>query len=89
MPTISMFYGILVSMFFKDIDHHNLPHIHAEYQDFNAVLSIPEGEVLRGSLPIKKLKILQAWIAIHEDELMTDWKLAVRGEPIFKIEPLR
>jgi hypothetical protein len=89
MPTISMFYGILVSMFFKDIDYHNLPHIHAEYQDFNVVLSIPEGEVLKGSLPIKKLKMLQAWIVIHEDELMTDWKLTVRGEPVFKIEPLR
>jgi len=33
--------------------------------------------------------MLQAWIAIHEEELMADWALAVKGEPIFKIEPLR
>ena len=89
MPTVSMFYGILVMMFFKDTKQHNLPHIHVEYQDFKAVLTLPDGEVLDGNLPPKKLKMVQAWIAIHEDELMTDWKLAVRGEPIFKIEPLR
>ena len=31
----------------------------------------------------------EAWIVIHHDELMADWKLAKNGEPIFKIEPLR
>ncbi len=89
MPTISMFYGILISMYFKDTQQHNLPHIHVEYQDFNAILSLPDGEVIESNLPPKKLKMVQAWIAIHEDELMIDWKLAVRGEPIFKIDPLR
>lgn len=32
MPTISMFYGILIRMFFRDIDRHHEPHLHAEYQ---------------------------------------------------------
>lgn len=89
MPTISMFYGILVMMYFRDTDYHQAPHIHVEYQEFTAVLRIPDGELLSGDLPPKKLKLVQAWITIHEDELMADWKLAVRGEPIFKIEPLR
>jgi len=40
-------------------------------------------------LPAKKLRLLQAWIAIHEEELMADWALAVKGEPVFPIEPLR
>ncbi len=31
MPTISMFYGILIRMFFQDTDRHKLPHFHAEY----------------------------------------------------------
>lgn len=84
-----MFYGIIVMMYFRDIDNHQFPHIHVEYQEFSAVLKIPDGELLTGDLPPKKLKMVQAWIAIHEDELMADWSLAVRGEPIFKIEPLR
>jgi hypothetical protein len=89
MPTISMFYGILVMMYFRDVDNHQSPHIHVEYQDFNAVLKIPDGELLSGDLPPKKLKMVQVWMAIHEEELLADWKLAVRGEPTFKIEPLR
>ena len=89
MPTICMFYGIIIRMMFMDNQQHNLPHIHVEYQGDTAVISIPEGELLKGQLPRKKLKLVQAWITIHEEELMADWALAVRGEPIFKIEPLR
>ena len=37
MQTISMFYGILIRMFFRDIERHHLPHIHAEYQGSVAV----------------------------------------------------
>jgi len=28
MPTISMFYGILVTLLFEDNDRHHLPHFH-------------------------------------------------------------
>lgn len=89
MPTISMFYGLIVRMLFMDTQQHHLPHLHVEYQGREAVVSIPEGEVMEGSLPPKKLRILQAWITIHEEDLMADWALAVKGEPVFKIEPLR
>jgi hypothetical protein len=89
MPTISMFYGLIVRMLFMDTQQHHLPHLHVEYQGRHAVVAIPDGEMLEGELPIKKLRMLQAWIAIHEEELMADWALAVKGEPVFKIEPLR
>ncbi len=36
MPTISMFYGILVSLFFEDNERLNLPHIHVRYQGAKA-----------------------------------------------------
>jgi hypothetical protein len=47
--------------------------------------------VLKGKpeLPNKKLKMVQAWIAIHEEELVADWKLASEGKEIFNIDPLR
>lgn len=89
MPTISMFYGIIVRMLFLDTQQHHLPHIHVEYQGMKAVIVIPCGELLEGELPGKKLRLLQAWIDIHEDELMADWSLAVNGEPVFPIDPLR
>lgn len=89
MPTISMFYGIIVRMLFMDIQQHHLPHLHVEYQGKQAVISIPEGNLLGGDLPPKKLRLVQAWIAIHEEELIADWALAVNGEPVFPIDPLR
>ena len=32
MPTISMFYGILIRRFFHDTDPHHVPHIHADWE---------------------------------------------------------
>ena len=88
MPTISMFYGIIIRMLFMDTQQHNLPHLHVEYQGQKASISIPDGNILEGDFPAKKLRMVQAWIAIHEDELMADWELAVSGETPYKIAPL-
>ena len=88
MPTISMFYGILIRMFFYDTDKHNVPHIHAEFQGNVGVYSIPDGELVAGKLPPKKHKMVVAWIAIHEDELLADWDLAVNGKKPFQIRGL-
>ncbi len=88
MPTISFFYGILIRMFYRDTDQHNLPHIHAEYQGSFAVFSIQTGDILSGSIPQAKSRLVVAWIEIHRDELMADWQLASNGEKIFKIKGL-
>ncbi|MCD7959527.1 MAG: DUF4160 domain-containing protein [Ruminococcus sp.] len=85
MPTISMFYGILIRMFYDD---HNPPHIHAIYGDCKASFTL-DGELLDGNLPNKQRKLVEAWIAIHQDELAANWQLAQSGEPIFRIEPLK
>lgn len=89
MPVISMFYGIIVLMYYVDNKKHHRPHIHVEYSGEEAVVSIPDGEMMEGSLRSAKLKLVQAWIEIHQDELMADWRLAVSGQPVFKIEPLK
>jgi len=84
-----MFYGIIVRMFYFDTDKHKAPHIHVQYGEQNAVISIPSGEILAGRIKPAKLKLVQAWIEIHRDDLMADWKLAVDGQKVFKIQPLR
>jgi len=89
MPVISMFYGVIVLMYYFDNRRHHLPHIHVQYSDEEAVISIPGGDVIEGSLRTAKLKLVQAWIEIHQDELMADWALAINGQPVFKIEPLK
>jgi len=88
MPTISMFYGILIRMFLGGKEH-NPPHIHAIYQGNEAVFDIKTSEKTEGKLPGDKEKLVSTWIVLHRDELLADWELAQQGEPLFTIEPLR
>lgn len=89
MAVISMFYGIIVSMYYFDTRQHQLPHIYVRYQDQEAVMAIPSGEVLEGALPLSKMRLVVAWVEIHRDELIANWELASQGQVIFKIDPLK
>lgn len=89
MPILSMFYGIVVRMYFFDDKRHHEPHVHAEYSGADAVFAIATGEVLAGNLPSGKTRLVQAWIEIHREELLADWNLAKNGEEPFKIDPLK
>lgn len=84
-----MFYGIIVAMYYLDTKQHKLPHIHVKYSGSEAVYEIPNGNLLEGSLPANKEKLVQAWIEIHKEELMADWELAVTGNKVFSIDPLK
>ena len=89
MPVISMFYGLIIALYYFDQRKHQLPHIHVKYQDEEAVISIPDGDLLEGTLKSGKMKLVQAWIEIHSEELMADWELASQGQEVFKIDPLK
>ena len=89
MAIISMFYGIIISMYYLNNKRHKLPHIHVKYQEQEVVLRIPGGDILEGQFRNDKLRLVLAWIEIHKDELMADWELATKGEKVFQIEPLR
>ena len=87
MPLLSMFYGIIIRMQNEYGGKHHKPHIHALYGDYEIVISL-DGEILEGDFPSKQLKMLEAWMVIHQDELEANWKLLQNGEAFFKIEPL-
>ena len=89
MPVISLFQGLIIYMFYLDNKQHDLPHIHVKYNDQNAVYSIPDGNLLEGSLARSKEKLILAWIELRKEDLMADWQLAISGQAIFKIEPLK
>lgn len=88
MPTISMFFGIIVRMYYGPKEH-NPPHIHVYYQDFKATFGIKDGNLLTGELPKRQTKMVEAWIEIHQEELIADWELCQNGEKPFKIDPLK
>lgn len=88
MPELSRFMGIVIKLLFKDDSQHSKPHIHVYYGEYEASIGI-DGELLAGSIPLKQLRIVQGWLAIHEEEAYAAWNKAVRGEPFSKIDPLR
>lgn len=57
MPTISMFYGVIIRMYYDD---HNPPHFHAFYGDYKAIFNF-DGEILEGTMPSSKKKLIIAW----------------------------
>ena len=74
MPLISSFYGILIYLYAEINTQHNKPHIHALYNDKELVISF-DGEILAGEaqFPNKQRKMVEAWVAIHSDELVASW----------------
>lgn len=88
MPVISMFYGIIIRMQCEHGGKHHLPHIHVICGEEESVFSF-DGELIEGTISISKRKLVEAWIEIHREELMANWKLLDEGEQSFKIEPLK
>ena len=88
MPTISMFYGIIIRMFYAP-EEHNPPHFHAYYQDYRATVDINNCEIIKSDFPTKQAKMVVAWAEMHKDELLANWQLCQEGDIPFKIKPLK
>lgn len=84
MPEISRFYGITITMNFKE---HNPPHFHALYQDYEVSVDIKTGFV-NGKMSKRALKMIFEWMEFHKDELLHDWDLAQNRQTLLKILPL-
>lgn len=50
MPIVSQFYGVIVRMYYDDMKHHNMPHIHIQYNDYKAVYNF-NGKYIKGNIP--------------------------------------
>ena len=85
MPSISMFFGIIIYMYWSD---HEPPHFHAVYQGEDASFDF-EGNLLEGDLPVRQKKLIAAWAEIHHEELAANWELAKQDAALFNIDPLR
>lgn len=67
---------------------HNVPHIHAEYSGEEVVVSL-DGDIIEGAIPKNKQKLVDAWIEIHREDLLANWKLLSEGQQFFRIDPLK
>ena len=85
MPTISIFYGILIQMFWND---HAPPHFHALYGEFEVLINIETLEIIQGNMPRRALSLVLAWATIHKADLKEDWRLCELRQAPKKIAPL-
>ena len=88
MPRISEFFGIIIYLYYADTNRHARAHFHAKYGEYEAVYSIPEGDLLAGSLPKRQQRLVQGWAALRAKELEQAWQRAVNMEEPGNVEPL-
>ena len=85
MPYVSMFFGIVIHMFYKE---HNPPHFHAEYQGQEASFDF-DGNIVEGKMKSRTAqRLIREWAVLHREELMRNWERAAAKETIEKIDPL-
>lgn len=86
MPAISMFFGIVIKMFYND---HDPVHFHAEYQGMRGKFDL-SGNPLAGNLDSRTaLRLIKLWARLHENEIRSNWRRMKGGKPLVMIEPLR
>ncbi len=85
MPTVSMFFGISIRMYYDD---HAPPHFHAYYGNDGAAFIINTLAVRDGHLPPRVMAMVLEWAAKYRSELRVNWQLAAQHEPLNKIPPL-
>ena len=85
MPCISEFFGIVISMDYRE---HGVAHFHAEHQGQQATFTF-DGEVLAGSLRSgTALRLIREWAVAHAGELEANWGRARAGQPLQRVAPL-
>jgi hypothetical protein len=85
-PTISVFYGIVIQIFWNE---HAPPHFHALYGEHEALIDLRDLSVMRGSLPRRAMALVIEWATDHRDDIMEDWNLCRQLQPPKPIEPLK
>ncbi|MDE5612213.1 MAG: DUF4160 domain-containing protein [Odoribacter sp.] len=85
MPEICRFFGIIISLYWKD---HNPPHLHFTYGNYECSISVLD-RIVDGQAPAKVIAKVNEWIDLHEGEILVAWEKAQKGDRIDKIEPLK
>lgn len=70
MPTFFIVFGCKVDIYFND---HMPPHFHVIYAEHEVLIEIATLEVIKGSLPNKKLKSILGWAEENQGVLQEIW----------------
>ena len=89
MATLSLFFGILITMRPEVGERHKKPHLHARHAGRQASFDIATGDILAGEMDQDDVVKVKAWISIHREDLFANWELLITEGKFFKIDPLR
>jgi len=84
MALISVFYGILIYLY-KEGNRHGKPHVHAMYNEYKMSIAA-DGEILAGELPPKQQRIVEAWVSVHETDIIASWDALNKFNEVIKIK---
>lgn len=85
MPIISMFFGIVIKMFYKE---HRPPHVHAEHHGQQAVFDFT-GEMIEGQIGSRTaVRLIKEWIELRRSQLEENWRKMEEGNQLDQIPPL-
>lgn len=85
MPVISIFFGIVIRMFYNE---HGVAHFHAEHQGQQATFTF-DGQLLAGKIVSgRATNLIKEWTLAHREELEENWRRIQEGETLLKIAPL-
>lgn len=87
MSEISRFYGITIEM--NPLENY-LPHVIANYGEYQAMFSAESGVVMDGEFPDEESRLVQAWVLLHEREIKDNWEkfLLSKGYRLKQIAPI-
>jgi hypothetical protein len=71
MPVVAIFDGIKIELYFND---HAPPHVHAKYNEYEALITILETTVFAGYLPGKQLKMAKKYVTANRQKLLERWQ---------------
>ncbi len=89
MPTLSIFFGIVIRMHYDD----HPPHFHAMYGEHEAKIGIETPELVEGKLPRRALGLVLDWAELHHPNcinvsLRDNWLSAQERDALYLVAPL-
>jgi hypothetical protein len=67
---------------------HSPPHFHAMYGEFEAVIRIADGAVVRGRLPKRARRMVEEWRVANAEGLAKAWNRASQSQHPGSLDPL-
>ena len=85
MPVISLFFGIIIRMHYRE---HEPRHFHAEHQSQEGKFDFDGNQTVGNITSKNALDLIRQWAQLHRAALETNWSRINAGQPLDRIPPL-